>query len=367
MSDSSQTKDFTSLMDEIGKRHRIVQDYLFGPQAITLDHPHLQAATTSYVQAGGKSLRPAVLMFACGAVGGDEMTAVPAAAAVELYHTFTLVHDDIIDRDNLRRGVPTVHVDFAQRAQEDFGYDATRAEHYGLAVAILAGDVQQGWAASLLPALVAEHGRSPEMALNLIFELFRKVQGVLINGETLDILLAETPIEQVTETNIIDMLRQKTGILYEFAGRAGAAIGLNEPNLRAPLVEAVATFTARCGVAFQIQDDILGVVGDSARTGKPVGNDIREGKRTIVLAGTIPHLTEAQRDFVFRVLGHRDASPDDIHEVAELMQSSGGIAYAQTMARQMVDEALNYLDVLPESAYKTLLRDWAYFILDRQL
>src|SRR5690606_36846634 len=112
----------------------------------------------SYLHAGGKSLRAAVMMFCCGAVGGDEQTAIPAAAAIELYHTFTLVHDDIIDRDEKRRGVPTVHYDFANRGRDELGFDEKTAQHYGMTIAILAGDLQQGWAASLLPDLHRKYG-----------------------------------------------------------------------------------------------------------------------------------------------------------------------------------------------------------------
>lgn len=355
------------LKEAIAARESQVKAYLLETQKISLGLPHLHDAVHSYLKAGGKSLRPAVLMFACGAVGGDERAALPAAAAVELYHTFTLVHDDIIDRDSLRRGVPTVHVDFAQRAERELGYPPETAAHYGLAVAILAGDIQQGWAASLFSDLYRTYGRSPELALNLVDELFRQVQCTLVNGEALDIVLAETPLEQVTDAQILDMLWQKTGILYEFAGRAGAAIGLNTPDLDHPIVQRMARFTGNCGVAFQIQDDVLGVAGKTAKTGKAVGADIREGKRTLIVMGSLPHMTPTERALTLATLGNPDATAEQIVEVAHLLDARGGIAYAQGIARRYLDAARQELDAIADSAYKQLLGYWADYIVSREV
>lgn len=358
---------FARLKEEVARRESRVKAFLFEQKPIAISHPHLSDAVYSYLKAGGKSLRPAVLMFACGAVGGDEEKALPAAASVEVFHTFTLVHDDIIDRDELRRGVPTVHVDFARRAREDFGYDAETAAHYGLALAILAGDIQQAWASSLMTELYTTYGRSPVLALNLINELFRHVQTTLVNGETLDIVLSRTPLDQVTDAQILEMLRQKTGVLYEFAGRAGAAIGLDEPDLKAPLVEAVARFTGRVGVAFQVQDDVLAITGETSKLGKKVGNDVREGKRTLVVTGSLRNMDARQRAFMTETLGSEDASDDQIQEVIRLMKDSGGIDYARSVARKATNEALESLDRLPDSPYRALLHDWADYLINREL
>lgn len=360
--------DFTPLISEIGTRQSMVKSYLSAPQnRISFSYKHLEDAVYSYVNAGGKSLRPAVLMFCCGAVGGDEQTAIPAAAAVELYHTFTLVHDDIIDRDDMRRSVPTVHYDFSQRARTELNMDDITADHYGLAIAILAGDLQQGWAASLLPDLHFQHGLPAELALVLIRELFRQVQITLINGETVDIMQAETPVEHLNETQVLDMLWQKTGSLYAFAGRAGAAIGLQLPNLEHPIVTAMGKFTGECGIAFQIQDDVLGVIGDQKRMGKPVGSDIREGKRTIIMLHSLERMTPAQRQFTLSVLGNRQASDGETEEVVDLLHQTGGIQHARDLARHYVQDALEHLRILDETPYKTLLRSWADFIIHRDL
>lgn len=358
--------DFSQLLDEVAKRHDLIQDYLFDPSnQIQFSHPHLEDAVYSYIKAGGKSLRPAVLMFSAGAVGGDEMSAIPAAASVELYHTFTLVHDDIIDRDELRRGVSTVHTEFSERGISEMGYDRPTAQHYGLAIAILAGDMQQGWSASLMPDLHQRYGVPPEVALGLVRLLFRETQVTLINGETLDILQAETPVDQLTEDDILHMLWQKTGILYQFAGLAGASIGLHEPDLNHPTVQAVGQFTGKCGTAFQVQDDILGITGSERSLGKPVGSDIREGKRTVIVLSALPNMSAADRDFTLNILGNPEATDDDIHRVMNLLRDAGGIDHAQNLARQQVADALQHLENLPETHYKSLLNSWAEYITSR--
>ncbi|HLA44731.1 MAG TPA: polyprenyl synthetase family protein, partial [Aggregatilineales bacterium] len=165
--------DFSTLLDAVDRRKTKINGYLFDDKhRIDFLHPHLRDAVYSYLKAGGKSLRPAVLLFSCGAVGGDENLAIPAAAAVELYHTWTLVHDDIIDRDEKRRGKPTVHAEFRDRGTNEFSFSDSQAQHYGLAIAILAGDMQQGWCTALLTNLSREGNVPPELTLNLVYDLF---------------------------------------------------------------------------------------------------------------------------------------------------------------------------------------------------
>ena len=362
------TDKYSSMIAEIAKCQEMVKSYLFrDDKRIKFSYKPLEDAVYSYINAGGKSLRSAVLMFICGAVGGDITKAIPAAAAIELYHTFTLVHDDIIDHDEMRRGVPTVHYEFAHRAASELGFDTTTAEHYGLAIAILAGDMQQGWAASILPDLHHEYNLSPVLVLNLITNLFKKTQIALINGETVDILQSKTPVENVTEDEVLEMLWQKTGALYEFAGRAGAAIGLNQPDLSHYMVNSLAQFASNCGTAFQIQDDILGILGDEKRIGKPVGSDIREGKRTIIVLHSLPKMSVSERNFTLSILGNNDATRNEIEEVKDLLQQYGGIAHAKNKAQDYIQKALPNLDILDASIYKNHLRTWADYILERDL
>ncbi len=362
------SEKFTPLMTAITERQSLVKNYLFSEQnGLHFAYNHLQDAVYSYVRAGGKSLRPAVLMFACGAVGGDDTTAIPAAATVELYHTFTLVHDDIIDRDEMRRGVPTVHHDFATRAKAELGFNTQQANHYGLTIAILAGDMQQGWAASLLPDLHFIHNLPAQLPLTLTRELFRTIQTTLINGETVDVMQSQTSFDKISEAEVLQMLWQKTGVLYEFCGRAGAAIGLRHPTLDHPLIHAMGQFTGKCGTAFQIQDDILGITADETKLGKKVGADIIEGKRTIIVLHALPKMSPSQHKFTLSVLGNHNATRADVQEVVGLLQKHGGIAHAKNLAEGYVQEALSHLAPLPDSQYKDWLGLWADYIIGRDL
>ncbi|HEX03700.1 MAG TPA: hypothetical protein ENH10_00890, partial [Bacteroidetes bacterium] len=154
----------------------------------------LRNSVMMYTLSGGKRLRPAILLWCCGAVGGDPSVALPAAAAVELFHTWTLVHDDIIDRDDRRRGGSTVHEHFHQVAKERHPELSDQEQrHYGVSVAVLAGDVQHGWSISLMTELARKNGIDPAVTLHLIEQLDNKVINLLVSGELLDIQYCQRP------------------------------------------------------------------------------------------------------------------------------------------------------------------------------
>ncbi len=355
------------LIREISDRRDKVYDYLCSEEYKQRFSPaHIREAVYSYITSGGKSLRPAVLLFSCGAVGGDEDQALPAAAAVEVYHTWTLVHDDIIDRDRKRRGHPTVHQEFREKAARELHYSNGEAKHYGLSIAILAGDLQQGWATSLLCELHRKQGIDPNLVLYLIEDLKIRVQSSLLEGEMLDIQYSKHPIESLGEDLIVDMLWKKTGTLYEFAGKAGAMIGLNLCEPTHKLVQALSAFTSKCGTAFQLQDDILGLVGDEALLGKSVGSDIREGKRTTIVYHAFKNATSRQKERLISTLGNEQATANDIEEATNLLRSLGGIEYTRALARSYVEDALAHLSALPDSSYSRLLSRWAEYMIARE-
>jgi geranylgeranyl diphosphate synthase type I len=354
------------LFDELDKRKKIVYDYLFSKRySSQFQTKHIHDSVYSYMKLGGKSLRPAVLLFSCGAVGGDEMKAIPAAAAVEVFHTWTLVHDDIIDRDKTRRGGLTVHEEFRQRAIDEFGYDPLEAKHYGMSIAMLAGDMQQGWAVSILTELTTQYGVRPEVALYLINDSEMRVLGLLIDGEVRDVQFSKRPIDSLDEELILDMLWKKTGVLYEFSGKAGAMIGLNTDDPEHKLVAAILNFAGKCGIAFQLQDDILGILGDEETLGKPVGSDIREGKRTTIVYHSFKNANPSQRDFLLSVLGNAQAKKADVQKSIEVLIDLGGIEYTAKLAKSYIQEAQSYLDKLPNSKYKQLLGMWADYMIER--
>ncbi|PKO23031.1 MAG: hypothetical protein CVU38_06285 [Chloroflexi bacterium HGW-Chloroflexi-1] len=344
-----------------------VYEYLASPEYSDRFLPRdIRDAAYSYLNIGGKSLRPAVLLFCCGAVGGDVERALPAAAAVEVYHTWTLIHDDIIDRDSKRRGNPTVHEQFRNKAVKEYGYVEGDAQHYGLSVGILTGDLQQGWATHLLCELYQKQALDPAVVLHLISELKMNVQCTLVEGEMLDIRYAKQPVESLSEQLIVEMLWKKTGVLYEFAGRSGAMIGLGTSDANHELVMALSAFASRCGTAFQLQDDILGIVGNEELLGKPVGSDIREGKRTTIVYYALKEANERQRVKLLSIPGNEQATGEDIAQAVDLLRELGGVERTRDLARLYVTEAMTYLDIVPSSRYKELLSIWAEYMVERE-
>lgn len=357
------------LFAEIEKRAKLIQDYVLSDTYVQRFAPEdMQEAVTIYFRSGGKRLRPAVLLFACGAVGGDESKAISAAAAVEIFHTWTLVHDDIIDRDALRRGQPTVHEYFYQKSLRNDHLRSNRAEarHYGVSVAILAGDVQHGWGISLMTELTTRYGIDPMVTLALIDTLDTYVLTTLVDGELLDVQQSKMPIEELSEADIEEMQWKKTGALYDFCGKAGAAIGLNTSDFSHPLIEAISNFTSACGAAFQLQDDILGILGNEKLLGKPIGSDIREGKRTLIVRSAYRKATTEQRKFINRILGNENATPDEIAEITSLLVDLGGVETAKERAKVYLQKAERYLEKVPPSSYRELLADWAKLMTERE-
>lgn len=325
----------------------------------------------SYVSRPAKRLRPSVLSMAAGALGGAdrERCALPAAAGVELFHTWTLVHDDLVDNDSLRRGGPTVHTAMSRIAESRDGLPAARAAEYGRDIAILAGDVQHGWAIGFFVACGLQPEVDKTMVLKLIQHLESYVLGNLICGEVLDVRYGMRDVEALTqldEGKIVEMLWLKTGALYEFSGMAGALIGKNTPDFDDDQVQAITQFTSKCGTAFQLQDDILGILGDEAALGKPIGSDIREGKKTVIVYEALRNANPSERAAILSTLGNRAAAPREIQTVTQLFCDLNGIRRTQELAKRFIEEALPHLAIIPESRYKNLLLQWARYMLERQ-
>lgn len=324
----------------------------------------LREAVYSYLNRPAKRLRPGILLFSCGAVDGNEERAIPAAAAVEVYHTWTLVHDDIIDNDAKRRGFPTVHEQFRAHALNE-DYSEREAVDYGRNMAILAGDLQHAWSVQLLQESV-DLGVKIEVVLNLIAQLTNLTKG-LLEGEALDVFFSKRNINDLTETDVLKMLELKTGLLYEFAGIAGASIGLDQTINENNMIKRIGSFARKCGAAFQLQDDILGIVGDEKRLGKPVGSDIREGKRTVIVLHAFQKADNNDRDYLLKWLGNPAVSGTEVEKIKQILLEYNGVEYAKSLAEKIVNQAVEELSPVPDSQYKGLLLAWADFVADREL
>jgi geranylgeranyl diphosphate synthase type I len=358
----------SNFFTELENTEKAVTEFIFDNlnSSIPIQPGILDTCTRSYIIKSGKKLRPTVLLLSCMAVGGNREAAIAAAAAVELFHTWTLVHDDIIDNDNLRRGGETVHITAKRHAQEQLGLDEAKAAKYGIDIAILTGDIQHGWATSILANTLPKKGIKAEVILHLIDLLQTKVLRTLVEGEVMDVEMGlNSDFLTVSDEKIVEMLWKKTGVLYEFCGIAGGLIGKNQLEYDEEII-ALQHFCSLCGTAFQIQDDILGLVGKEAELGKPVGSDIREGKKTLLVTEAIRNANEMQRATILESLGNRQADSQSIDRATTLIIELGGVKKAQIMAQDYIRRASVYLDQIKPSYSKDMLGAWASYLIERK-
>lgn len=346
----------TALLD-IG--HRV--DWLLEHESLPalVSPPYLREAVTAYPTRGGKRLRPALLTWTCGLVGGDPGRALHAALAVELYHNWTLVHDDIIDRDETRRGQPACHV----LLRDAFpGPRRPAATAFGVNMAILAGDIQQSWAVDALSRATLD-GVAPDVVQALVARLCGWVTPSLISGEAMDV---EFPFrENVTPDEAERMMVLKTGVLLQFAAETGAMIGLDSAeHLRAEVVD-LGHFAVCAGVAFQLLDDLLGMFGDERQTGKPAASDLREGKKTLLYLTALRKTTGEDRRVLAHALGRKRLSAADIDAVRSLLRRCGAEKAIRRRAEGQIKAARDILRRFPANRYRHLLEDWLDYIVAR--
>ncbi|HVL47273.1 MAG TPA: polyprenyl synthetase family protein [Candidatus Thermoplasmatota archaeon] len=274
------------------------------------------------VEAGGKRIRPTLCMLACEAVGGKREMALPTAAGIEFLHTFTLVHDDIMDKDLVRRGRETV------------------GALWGDEVAITVGDGLFALAFKAVAANADVPGVPPGRVFR-VMEGAAETSLLLAQGQTMDLLMAhraDVPIDEYLE-----MIRLKTGVLLEFSLAAGATLGGGTKED----AEAIARFGAPLGMAFQIKDDVLDLVADEKRLGKPVGSDIRSGKRTLMVVHAMAESPDAGR--LAEILEKPAAKTTDaeVREGIRILERAGSIRFAEETAERFLSESKNALAKLP--------------------
>jgi len=170
-------------------------------------------------------------------------------------------------------------------------------------------------------------------------------------------------VAEVSEEDILHMMRTKTSALFSYCGWAGGLLARGQEDAE---VRALAEFGERAGTAFQLQDDVLGLVGSEKKMGKPVGNDLREGKRTLIVALAWTRATETERAQLSRVLGNPDAAHAEIVAATALLRRLGAIDDIKAMAARYLRDALQYLDILPENAGVRLLRELAETMVKRE-
>ena len=326
----------------------------------------LRDAVRAYPCAGGKRLRPVLVMWSCGLFGGDPEQALPAAAAVEIYHNWTLVHDDIIDCDDLRRGMPTTHASLRSLARSEYKLKADDAAKFGSDFAILAGDLQQAWDMDSLLRL-KENGVPDSVVLFLARRMQRDLALDLISGEAVDVEFGPRGFLKVTEEEVRDMIAGKTGALLRYCVRAGAAIAKKTPSFDGPDLDLVTGFADALGLAFQLQDDFLGIFGDEQKFGKPIGSDFQEAKPTLLFLAALRKADPAQKERLLALTGLPEYDPDSIAELRDILTKTGAADRLREEIARCSGQAEEFLKKLPDNPYRTYLRELTAELVNRDV
>ena len=292
--------------------------------------------------AGGKRLRAMLSYWGWRGAGGAELAAEPirAGAALELFQAAALIHDDIIDRSDTRRGAPSVHRRFSN-LHGDSGW-ALDPERFGQAAAILTGDLCLSFSEEAFTAVgaAAASGSSAR-------RLFNAMRAEVMAGQYLDVLEEVAGPVRPREDAV---QRARTVIRYKSAkystehplGIGGALAGADEALLRG-----YSDFSLPLGEAFQLRDDVLGVFGDPLTTGKPAGDDLREGKRTVLVALALDAAGEAARAELEHGLGNASLTLAEVDRLRDVVAATGALEATERLIDELAERAFSALDRLP--------------------
>lgn len=322
---------------EILKAYAEEIDVVIDDSLSKLEPESLYESSEYLIKAGGKKFRPALTLLSCQAVGGKPEKALKAAAAIELTHTFSLIHDDIMDNDDTRRGKPAVH------------------KVWGEPLAILAGDSLFAKSFELLSQSAEDN-----IAYERVVDALQVLTNSCINiceGQALDMAFEDT--FNVTKDEYMNMIYKKTGDLITASTTIGAIMGGASSNE----IQALRTYGKQIGLAFQIQDDYIDLTCDES-IGKPVGSDLVEGKKTLMVVYALEKANKEDHDRLVELLEANDESI--IPEAMEILEKYGAINYARSKAYDCVIESKQALSILPDSDAKDALFKLADFVFTRK-
>ena len=295
-------------------------------------------AVVEFTLGPGKRLRPILMMIGYQAAGGERTRAIlHASCCLELTQTMLLIHDDIMDKSDMRRGRPSVHAYFARRYGQDGGAQscASEPEHFGVALAIAAGDLAGQLALRSLERADFSAARQRK-ALDVYTAMTRDV----CYGQVLDMHAGDRCMP-LTERDVLAIHRFKTA-RYTTEGplHLGAVLAGASDDALASL----SAYALPLGQAFQLQDDLLGVFGNEEETGKSADADIMQGKRTLLVLKALEWGSAAQRRALEAALGNANATASEIAAARSALDASGARQYCQQRATELAAQALSALD-----------------------
>ena len=277
------------------------------------------------IASGGKRIRPLILIFAAKSSGFEPAELYELAAAIELIHTATLLHDDVVDESGSRRGKPTANVSF------------------GNAAAVLVGDFLYSRAFQLMV----------RVGKNDVFSIMADATNSISEGEILQ--LSQVGNMDITEESYFEIIDAKTSRLFQAASQLGAVISERNDDE----VKGFLEYGMHLGAAFQIMDDVLDYVGQKSELGKNLGDDLLEGKLTLPIIHFLRNATQGERHQIESALSGRHKDASLLGQVTALIEHSGSIDYSKSLANLQVELALKSINFLPETIYKEILCDFA--------
>jgi octaprenyl-diphosphate synthase len=281
------------------------------------------------IAGGGKRLRPALVFLAAGATGYRGEHHVELAAVVEFIHTATLLHDDVVDESELRRGRKTANAEF------------------GNAASVLVGDFLYSRAFQIMVTVGSMR----------IMEVLADATNTIAEGEVLQLLNAHNVA--ITEADYLEVIRRKTAKLFEAAAQLGAILG----KAGAELELGLASYGMHLGTAFQLIDDVLDYSGDATHTGKNLGDDLKEGKPTLPLIHVMHRGSPEQAALVRSAIEH--GGREDFRAVLDAIRTTGALDYVRNKAKDEVRSARAAISSLPNSSYRDSLLELSTFAVER--
>jgi octaprenyl-diphosphate synthase len=322
----SREQIFALIAEDLGRvEEELRTDSISSVEAITAIGKYLQ-------DGGGKRLRPALLLLSARACGAQSEMGIRLGAVVEMIHTATLVHDDVIDAADIRRGRPSTN------------------SRWGNHVSVLAGD----WLYMQAFNLALREGNFH------ILDLLTNLTQIMVEGELLQ--LDHLGKINLTEEDYFDLVNRKTAGLFAVCSRLGAVVAGSSDETEAGLGE----YGWNLGMAFQLVDDILDFTSSTKKLGKPVGSDLREGKVTLPLILALERCSQAERGLVETVLRERGYESVKLEAVLELLDRYDGVGLARRRAAVFADKARAWIADLPESPYKVALASVTELVVERE-
>ncbi len=349
------------------------------------DLPQLSIPLIDFLERGGKRFRPIMCLLSCELVGGDVDAVLPVAASIEMFHNFSLIHDDIEDRGDFRRNKLALHLPSKGDALTDISHcpycdevmkspeeaesmlnsigvkNQDLPEPYGLSHAVNSGD------ALLLLASIAANdvysaGRDAKETQKAVDEIFFGVLNVCM-GQSRDIDSYEKRFsaKELTEEDVLETLRLKTGMLISAGCKAGAIMGGGTEEE----ILSLGKFCEDISLAFQLQDDILNIDVRGTEYGKEIGGDIEEGKRTLIVVHAFKILEDSKKERLLDILDRRNNTEEEKMEAIGILKDCGAISYVKKYADEHLDRAKESLRLFPDSQAKTDLLELSDFLVKR--